>query len=265
MEIARCDGPLSRDEVDQFLWRGFVPLRRAFARELARECVALLWEQLDEREHDPSTWRRPVVRLGGQVAPPFEAAMTSGRLLRAFDQLVGVGRWVAHPFFAGTIPVRFPVEGEPGDDGWHVDGAFDKEGSYWLNERSDGRALLMLVLFSDVDEDEAPTRIRVGSHLDVPVALDGAGEAGRWFGDVVGRLPRVHDRELASATGEAGDVYLCHPFLVHAADRNRGRRPRFVGQPGLLHAARLDVESPVEQPVPPREAAIRIGRQRLRR
>jgi hypothetical protein len=99
----------------------------------------------------------------------------------------------------------------------------------------------------------------------VPEALDGAGEGGRWFADVIDRIPRVHDLDLALATGEAGDVYLCHPFLVHAANRNRGRRPRFVGQPGVLHTARLDVETPVDGPVPPVEAAIRIGRESLRR
>jgi hypothetical protein len=43
----------------------------------------------------------------------------------------------------------------------------------------------------------------------------------------------VHLLPLALATGRAGDVYLCHPFLVHAAQRHRARRhgPRFVAQP----------------------------------
>jgi len=39
--------------------------------------------------------------------------------------------------------------------------------------------------------------------------------------------------EVGYATGRAGDVYLCHPFLVHAALANRGRRPRFLGQPAI--------------------------------
>jgi len=34
---------------------------------------------------------------------------------------------------------------------------------------------------------------------------------------VVSHLPQLHDRPLAWATGHAGDVYLCHPFIVHAA------------------------------------------------
>src|SRR2546425_4365437 len=30
--------------------------------------------------------------------------------------------------------------------------------------------------------------------------------------------------QVAYATGRAGDVNLCHPFLVHAAQANHGRR-----------------------------------------
>jgi hypothetical protein len=44
--------------------------------------------------------------------------------------------------------------------------------------RSDDRALLMLFLFSDVGPDDAPTRIRVGSHLLLPLLLAPAGDAG---------------------------------------------------------------------------------------
>jgi hypothetical protein len=56
----------------------------------------------------------------------------------------------------GTTPVRFPIEGDPGDDGWHIDGSFSHDDQYWVNVRSDGRSLLMLFLFSDVAEDDAP-------------------------------------------------------------------------------------------------------------
>jgi hypothetical protein len=31
-------------------------------------------------------------------------------------------------------------------------------------------------------------------------------------------------------------VYLCHPFLVHAAQPHQGERPRFLAQPPLLPA-----------------------------
>jgi hypothetical protein len=83
------------------------------------------------------------------------------------------------------------------------------------------------------------TRIRVvGSHLDVPPFLVAAGERGMSFGaacaamDAAGKLDSP-ERELALATGRPGDVYLCHPFLIHAAQRHRGREPRFMAQPPL--------------------------------
>jgi hypothetical protein len=55
----------------------------------------------------------------------------------------------------------------------------DGEQGYWLNLRSRGRALLMLFLFSEVGPDDAPTRVKVGSHLDVPPFLVAAASAVR--------------------------------------------------------------------------------------
>jgi hypothetical protein len=64
-----------------------------------------------------------------------------------------------------------------------------KTGSFW-------RALLVLFLFSDVGEDEAPTRIRVGSHLDVRGILEPAGDAGLSFTPLVLKLSRQSNRQL---------------------------------------------------------------------
>ncbi|MPY94839.1 MAG: phytanoyl-CoA dioxygenase [Acidimicrobiia bacterium] len=252
------DGPLDAEEVRSFVARGFVALRGAFPAELAAECRAHLWDRLDADPDDPETWASPVLRLPSQHGEPFRRAANTAGLHAAFDQLVGPGRWVAHPFLSGSIAVRFPVAGDPGDDGWHVDGSFELDGTYGLNLRSDGRSLLMLFLFSDVGADDAPTRLRVGSHLDVPAALAGAGEGGRRFDDVVGRLPNVHEGRLALATGRAGDVYLCHPFLVHAAQRHRGRSPRLLAQPGLLFDGRLELER-ADGAYSPVEEAVRVG------
>jgi hypothetical protein len=37
----------------------------------------------------------------------------------------------------------------------------------------------------------------------------------------------------AAATGPAGTVFFCHPFLVHAAQTHHGATPRFLAQPPL--------------------------------
>jgi hypothetical protein len=44
------------------------------------------------------------------------------------------------------------------------------------------------------------------------------------------------DRPEVLATVDAGTVYLCHPFLVHAAQRHQGTAPRFMAQPPLVSA-----------------------------
>ena len=109
-----------------------------------------------------------------------------------------------------------------------------------------------------MSDDDAPTRIRVGSHLDVPRLLEPAGDAGLSFLELGEMLDRTADRPLALATGEAGTVYLSHPFLVHAAQPHHGSRPRFMAQPPLYPAEpfRLHRDDDSYSAV---EIAIRLG------
>lgn len=228
---------LTPAQIDQFLADGFVRIDGAFPRALAEQARTVLWRDLGLDPDDPSGWTRPVVRLGMYAQPPFVEAANTPVLHAAFDQLAGVGRW--RPCRAmGTFPVRFPSPDDPGDAGWHVDASFGDDPDFmkWrINARSKGRCLLMLFLFSDVGEDDAPTRIRVGSHKAVARRLASAGEDGVTLGELVADdFGGSGDCAQALATGPAGTVWLCHPFLVHAAQPHRGMTPRFMAQPPLL-------------------------------
>jgi hypothetical protein len=234
-------GPLSDEDIERFVADGFVPLTGAFPADVAAACVDELWSLSGVDRDDRATWTRPVVRIEGSAAPPIVAALNTPRLCGAVDQLVGPGRWQRRTGY-GTFPVRFPSEEDPGDAGWHVDGSILISGApppwgYGLNLRSRGRALLVLMLYSDVGPDDAPTRVRVGSHADVARALVPFGDAGALFTEVTeAALPAAGGRPEIAATGRAGDAYLCHPFLLHSATwPHRGRGPRFLGQPGLSH------------------------------
>jgi phytanoyl-CoA dioxygenase PhyH len=216
-------------------------LRKRCCRELAEEARAILWRDTGCNPDDPSTWTKPVVRLGFYSQPPFVAAANTATLRRAFDQSVGPGRWVPRGNL-GTFPIRFPSSDDPGDAGWHSDASFGTEKpdfmSWRVNVYSKGRALLMLFLFSDVGPNDAPTRIRVGSHLEMARLLAPAAEEGHSLGDLARHefAETAHCPEV-TATGDAGTVYLCHPFLVHAAQPHQGTRPRFMAQPPLLPAS----------------------------
>jgi hypothetical protein len=250
--------PLTPEQVDAFIRDGFVRLERVFPRALADECVELLWPRIGCAANAPESWTRPVLRHPAWEAAPFARAVSAAPLPAAFDQLVGPGRWRErrHP---GLFVIRFPSAADPGDAGWHIDGSFDVGGEWWVNRRSRGRALSLLLLFTDVGPDDAPTRLSVGSHLDVRPVLEPLGESGTHFETVLPLLPNVHKREVALATGDAGDVYLCHPFLVHAASwPHRGTGPRFMAQPELPPAAPLQLERE-DADYSPVEIAIRLG------
>ncbi len=259
---------LSDAQRQQFVREGFVKLENAFSKEIAVAARQILWREVGCNPEDRRTWSRPVVRLADMPQEPFRQAANTEVLHAAFDALVGEGRWVPRESLGG-FPIRFPHPDDPGDTGWHVDASFppaakvesppDSYFDWRVNLRSKGRALLLLFLFSDVGENDAPTRIRLGSHLRVPPLLAPAGEdglssleLGRAAATVTSGMPETN------AIGPAGTVFLCHPFLVHAAQPHRGTTPRFLAQPPLHSRVPLELMredgnySPVEQ-------AIRLG------
>jgi hypothetical protein len=180
-------------QIEQFIKEGYVRIDNAFPKGLATQGRARMWRDINADPNDPSTWKGPVVRLWVYWQKPFREAVNTPALHRAFDQLVGKGRWKPRDSL-GTFVVRFPSPDDPGDTGWHIDASFpppefegvpieemDFETTFvdWrVNLRSRGRALLMLFLFSDVGTQDAPTRIQVGLHLDVARMFEPFGEMG---------------------------------------------------------------------------------------
>ena len=254
---------LTTNQIDNFIDQGFVKLENAFSEEIAAQCRAILWEATKCDPTDPRTWIHPVIRIGEMGRQPFKSAANTEALHRAFDQLVGKNNWVPRETL-GTFPIRFPSKEPAGDTGWHVDASFPGEdiNNYFdwrININSKGRALLMLFLFSDVTEVDAPTIVKAGSHLDVAKTLQPGGEAGLSFNELAGKLHLLPKREEALATGRAGTVFLCHPFIVHAAQNHHGVTPKFMAQPPLLPKNNFNIYQP-EQRLCPVEKAIVKGK-----
>jgi hypothetical protein len=226
---------MDAEVVERFAEDGFVKLARAVPPDVVDGCVDLLWAKTGFDRNDPSSWTKPVVRVGGMIQEPFVRAINGPVLHDAFDALVGPGRWAARNSM-GSFPLRFPHADEPDDAGWHIEGSYELPGEtgYWTNVHSAARVLLLLFLFTEIDEGDAPTRIRVGSHHDVPPVLLPYGDRGAPGNAISVKVDAASaHRPIAYATGQPGDVYVCHPFLVHAAQPHHGRRPRFLGQPAL--------------------------------
>lgn len=236
--------PPSDAQISNFIEQGFLRLDDAFPPELAVHARNVLWGAMALSPDNPKGWTQPIIRLGLFSDPPFVTAANTPRLHAAYNVLVGDGRWLP-PTGLGTFPIRFPSTEDPGDLGWHVDMSFGTENADFMQWRvnivSRGRALLMLFLFSDVGEADAPTRIRVGSHTRIARQLLPYGVEGLTLAQLASDgFAGTFNCHETLATGPAGTVYLCHPFLVHAAQPHRGKAPRFLAQPPLLPVGDFD-------------------------
>lgn len=231
--------------VETFIRDGAVRLAGAVPTGIVDECRALLWQASGCDEHDRRSWTRPVIRIDYRDDPPFAAAAATPALVEAFDALVGAGRWLPRRSL-GTFPLRFPSDENPGDTGWHIESTgTGADGRAVVDPRSTERTLLLLYLFTDVDALDGPTVLRAGSQRDAArILFDGPGPV-RDFVEVSGEIERAtRHRTEQFATGRAGDVWICHPFVLHRAQPIRGDRARFIAQPPLPGVHPLDPRRP---------------------
>lgn len=223
-------------DVDAFARDGFVKIERAVPRGVADAARALLWQRIGPSPEDRDTWIEPVVWAADLTGDgPFGELIRSPRLAAALDAVCGRGGWEPRGAL-GNIPVRFPVRPPADDRGWHIDlNTPLPDGGWAVSSRP--HTVLLLTLLSTVGPDDAPTRIRVGSHRIAAATL------GTDPMDHVAAANQLDagtaDCPVALATGAPGDIYLLHPLTVHAADEHRGATPRFMAQAPVMLAEPL--------------------------
>ncbi|MCP2362357.1 hypothetical protein HD597_009377 [Nonomuraea thailandensis] len=219
-------------DVEQFVRDGFAKLEGIVPREVGDAARALLWQRIGLSPDEPSGWTQPVVWTADLTGEgPFGQFMASPKLHAALDAVAGPGGWHRRGA-VGNIPVRFPRVPPADDRGWHIDSNTMRADGTWGVSTRPG-TLLLLVLFSEVGTDDAPTRIRAGSHRDmVKVLEEGQVLDPMQMGPIFDEVGP--DRPLALATGSPGDAYVVHPFTVHAAQEHLGTEPRFMAQMPVL-------------------------------
>jgi len=232
---------LTSRQVAEFIDTGYVRLEGAFAPEV----VASVRSELESRTQvgfdDPTTWPCPRITLADvMVTAPFTDAV-SDRVAGALDDLIGPSRWEPVDYM-GWWQITFPgfAEIDYGDD-WHVDGR-DFTHLPWSPELR----MFPLFLFSDVPPGGGGTLIDVGSHHRV------ASELWRHVPDgltdlEVAALITQHPKtwsHVEEATGQAGDVVLCHPMIFHSSNRNDGVAPRIQATPHVVAAGPVPTTSP---------------------
>jgi hypothetical protein len=223
-------------DLDAFVSDGFVKLEQAAPREVADAARTELWKQLGVPPGDPQHWSAPVMWASDLTgAGPFGELTRSPKLAAALDRICGTAGWVPRGAL-GNVAVRFPVSPPDDDRGWHIDANTPQpDGSWTVTGRP--HTVLLLTLLSEVGPEDAPTRIRTGSHRDVARVLSDEPVALAEMGRLVDHASA--ERPVAYATGQPGDMYVVHPFTVHAADEHRGSTPRFMAQAPVMLATPL--------------------------
>jgi hypothetical protein len=256
---------LSKQQIESFINDGFIKIDNAFPAIVADECREILWKATRCDPNNPESWKQPVIRIPEIDLEPFIKAANTPILHKAFDQLAGKHNWLPRTTL-GSFLIRFPSKEPANDTGWHVDASFPGEHAdnyfeWRININSKGRALLMLFLFSDVGDQDAPTVIRIGSHFGIAKILEPEGDKGLSFMELAQNLENLPEYYDALATGRAGTVYLCHPFLVHAAQDHHGIAPKFMAQPPLLSTRDFDITRSESELCPVEMAILRGIRQ----
>jgi hypothetical protein len=247
---------LADSDIEHFLRKGYVKIEGAFSREIAAEWSANCFRRLGYDPADRSTWAEPRIHMGGDLR--VDVKDFAPRVYDAICDLVGGEERLGQPcqwsdHFIVNLGLGADDEWQPvgpATNGWHKDGDFFR---HFMDSPEQG--LLVFVNWTDVVHQGGPTYIATDSVGVVAKFLADRPEGvlpGQFnFRELVGQC-----REFEEATGNAGDVFLLHPFVLHAASQNPLRLIRIITNPPVHLTEPMDFDrqnpedfSPVERGV----------------
>ena len=270
--IARCT-MLSSTEAWHFLEHGWVLIKGAVSKQIAADIVACAWLELEERgimKDDPKTWKQePYIRTGCppninimasrgdkeaaaqmlEIRTRYDLPSESPRLQEVAPRALGaqldcVGGWdrVKDPEqikLPDSVAVNLcKDDSNLGEDGWRSTRAsgWHKDGWHYRHFLdSPQQGLLLGYFYSDILSGSGGTQMCVDS-IGVVARLLAQHPEGI-HPDSVQSYIQPHMikecKEFEEPTGEAGDLAIMHPYMVHRVAGNPSGRPRFAQFPSL--------------------------------
>jgi hypothetical protein len=246
--------------IAHFRDHGWMRVPQAFDADTAAAMRDAVWDALaglGVRRDQPSTWTadRPAHLQRLKNDPVFRAV--GGRPLRAAIDAVLEGRPYEPPENWGAFFIAFPSDAEWGvpTSGWHAD-------ANYLSPLWPTGGVKTHALFGDIAPRGGGTQIVSGSHRLVrkwfednppPPGARGAELRKRLQahpyirdlhtqGDRDARIARFVERaeevdgvplRVIENTGDAGDILLLHPLVLHVAAPNTSAEPRFLLSGGV--------------------------------
>lgn len=262
--VAGCS-ELTRADAEHFVERGYVVVRGAFSKDIARAVCEQAWSEIEARHdvdrYDPATWNQSF-GFGGHVGyvrtqgseRRFTLRADAPRAFRAQADVVGgverlpdrgetlAWRDSAIGNLAGPDgPAWMPPS--PQQRGWHKDGWHFR---HFLNSPEQG--LLTVPIFSDILPKSGGTFVARDSIAPVARLLESLPE-GLHPDSVQGAgflIPGLIEQcsDFVELTGEAGDMVLLHPYMMHRVSANPTLRPRFIANAALVLSEPMHFDRP---------------------
>ncbi len=222
---------LTDAQAEHFLDNGYVKIPRCFDRQVADEWRALAFERLGYDEEDPKTWAEARVHLPGMNS--VDVRDFAPDAYGAICDVMGGEERIAGPLHWGDgFIINFNVRGEepwqpPSVEapGWHKDGD-------WFKHFLDGpeQGLLTIIIWSDIEPHGGGTFVAPDSIAPIARLLRQHPE-GYYPKEIQFGRSITECQQFEEVTGEVGDVFLLHPYMLHAASGNPSGRPRFITNP----------------------------------
>ncbi|KIJ30671.1 hypothetical protein M422DRAFT_267717 [Sphaerobolus stellatus SS14] len=225
---------LSEEQRQHFLEHGWVRIPKAISPENIEKFSSDVWVRLGYDKDDMSTWKQEQIHLPRHREIQWKEF--TPKAWSAICEILGGEDKIDPNLFSkcgDSLTVNLGTEGwrektiHPRDlDNWHVDGD-------WFERYLDSgeQALVPLMLFNEV-------KPRAGATC---ICEDGLNHMIKWLHDRPQGSTTMTDpdgkraidvinecNKFVELTGEAGDVFLCHPLMPHSASKNHLRVPRFL-------------------------------------
>ncbi|TVR46799.1 MAG: hypothetical protein EA425_16775, partial [Puniceicoccaceae bacterium] len=240
--------PQTPDDNEHFNTHGWVVVKGCLSKEVTDWSLRHCFDRLGYDPADSSTWKEARIHMPNTIKR--DCREFAPKLWNAVCQVLGGEERIHEPYTIGDGYIVNLREGadqpwrEPGPEcpGWHKDGDFFR---HFLDSPEQG--LLTIVAWTEM-------RHRGGATL---IAPDSIGVVARYFAEhPEGLLPREIETkkliarcsEFMEAVADAGDVYLLHPYMLHAVSQNHLGVIRIITNPPahLKEPMKFDREDPAD-------------------
>lgn len=237
---------LSIEQKEQFLQEGFLKISSGLSTELMQSWTAaalervgygttqqcaepIIWmnhhHQAPIAEIAPAAWEALCEIVGGEERIETEILGIESQHFTQINSWIWSDAFIVNFSLGADQPWRKPqAEGF----NWHKDGSYFR---HFCDSRE--QALLLVLFWSDVETQGGGTFIAADSPVHVAQKLlehpEGI-EPGTF--DFPSIIQKCQDfRELV---GKAGDLYIIHPYMLHASSANHSGRPRVMSNPPVV-------------------------------